>query len=123
MKKTRWINFLGATNLIYSLVVIILLGVAFFLFNQVSYIFTPVLVLFSNILIPSVIALLLYYLFNPLIDFLERHKVKRIISVPLLFLLIIGILSSGIVLLYPVLENQITMFVKEFPSFIESLSA
>ncbi|MDN6327681.1 MAG: AI-2E family transporter, partial [Alkalibacterium sp.] len=85
--------------------------------------FTPVLVLFSNILIPSVIALLLYYLFNPLIDFLERHKVKRIISVPLLFLLIIGILSSGIVLLYPVLENQITMFVKEFPSFIESLSA
>ncbi|GEK92219.1 AI-2E family transporter [Alkalibacterium kapii] len=123
MKKTRWISFLGASNLIYSLVVLILLGIAFFLFNQVSYIFTPLLVLISNILIPSVIALLLYYLFNPLIDFMEKHKVKRIISVSLLFLVIIGLLTLGIILLYPLLENQVTMFINEFPSFIDSLSA
>ena len=65
MKKTRWINFLGGTDLVYTLVVVILLGIAFMLFNQVSYIFTPILILVSNVLVPFVIALLLFYLFNP----------------------------------------------------------
>ncbi|SFB95575.1 Predicted PurR-regulated permease PerM [Alkalibacterium subtropicum] len=122
MKKTRWINFLGASDLIFSLVVIILIGIAFFLFNQVSYIFTPILVLVSNILMPFVIALLLYYLFNPFIDFLEKNKVKRIVGVSILFLLIIGILTLGIFLLYPLLRDQVTMFIEEFPSFINSLT-
>lgn len=121
MKKTRWINFLGANDLIYSLVVIILIGVAFLLFNQVSYIFTPLLVLVSNILMPFVIALLLYYLFSPFVDFLEKHKVKRIFGVTILFLLIIGILTLGVILLYPLLQEQVTMFIDEFPSFIDSL--
>lgn len=123
MKKTRWINFLGASDLIFSLVVIILIGIAFFLFNQVSYIFTPILVLVSNILMPFVIALLMYYLFNPFIDFLEKRGVKRIVGVTILFLLIIGLLTLGIILLYPLLRDQLTMFIEEFPSFIDSLTA
>ena len=121
MKKTRWINFLGASDLIYSLVVIILIGIAFFLFNQVSYIFTPLLVLVSNILIPFVIALLLYYLFSPFVDLLEKYRIKRIYGVTLLFLLIIGVLTLGVILLYPLLQDQVTMFIEEFPSFIDSL--
>ena len=121
MKKTRWINFLGGLDLVYTLSVIILLGIVFFLFNQVSYVFTPILVLVSNILIPFVIALLLYYLFSPLIDFLEEHKVKRIYGVSLLFLLLVGLMVLGVVLLFPLLQNQVTSFIDRFPSIIDSL--
>lgn len=121
MKKTRWINFLGGNDLVYTLVVIILLGITFSLFNQVSYIFEPILILISNVLVPFVIALLLYYLFNPFVDFLEKHKVKRIYGVSILFLLLIGLLGLGVVLLFPFLQNQITDFVENFPSFIDSL--
>lgn len=121
MKKTRWINFLGGSDLIYTLVVIILLGISFFLFNQVSYIFTPLLVLISNVLVPFVIALLLYYLFSPFVDFLEKHKVKRIYGVTILFLMLIGFLVLGVGLLFPLLRDQITSFIDTFPSFIDSL--
>ncbi len=121
MKKTRWINFLGGTDLVYTLVVVILLGIAFMLFNQVSYIFTPILILVSNVLVPFVIALLLFYLFNPFIDFLEKHKVKRVYGVGLLFLILIGLLGLGIGLLFPLLREQVTSFIENFPSFVDSL--
>ncbi|WP_423188562.1 AI-2E family transporter [Alkalibacterium sp. f15] len=120
MKKTRWINFLGGNDLVYTLVVLILLGITFFLFNQVSYIFTPLLVLVSNVLVPFVIALLLYYLFSPFVDFLEKHKVKRVYGVGILFLLLIGLMTLGIALLFPLLRDQVTNFVDDFPSFIDS---
>lgn len=123
MKKTRWINFLGGNNLLYSLVVLIMLGIIFFLYNQVEYLFTPILILVSNILMPFVIALLLYYLFSPFVDFLERRKVKRIYGVAILYLLLIGVLAVGIGSLYPLLEDQVTSFVENIPEFIDSVIA
>ncbi|WP_071847666.1 AI-2E family transporter [Alkalibacterium sp. 20] len=121
MKKTRWINFLGGNDLIYTLVVLILSGITFFMFNEVNYIFTPLLVLVSNVLMPFVIALLLYYLFSPFVDFLEKHKVKRVYGVGILFLLLIGFLVLGVGSLFPLLREQVTNFIDEFPSFIDSL--
>lgn len=121
MKKTRWIKFLGASNLLFTLVVVILLGVIFYLFNKINYIFTPILVITSNILLPLVIAILLQYLFSPLIDFLEKHKVKRLYGVLLLYLLVIGITAVAAAFIYPVFEKQIISFISNFPSFIDKL--
>lgn len=121
MKKSRWMNFLGGTDLIFTLIALILFGIAFFLFNQVSYIFTPVLVIISNILMPFVIALLMYYLFNPFVNYLEKKKIKRVYGVGLLFLLVIGILVVGVGAVFPFLQDQITSFVETFPDFIDSI--
>ncbi|WP_091482677.1 AI-2E family transporter [Alkalibacterium pelagium] len=123
MKKTRWINFLGGSNLLFTLVTLILIGIVAMIFNQVEYIFTPLFVIVSNILMPFVIALLLYYLFNPFIDLLEKKKVKRIYGVAILFLLLIGVLVVGIGALYPLLRDQVTSFVENFPDFIQSIIA
>lgn len=123
MKKTRWINFLGGSNLIYSLLVLILLGIVFFLYNEVEYLFTPILVIVSNILMPFIIALLLYYLFGPFVDFLEKRKVKRIYGVALLYLLLIGLLVVGIGSLYPMLREQVTSFIDNIPDFLDSFVA
>lgn len=123
MKKTRWINFLGGNNLLFSLVVLIMLGIIFFLYNQVEYLFTPILVIASNILMPFIIALLLYYLFSPFVDFLEKRKVKRIYGVAILYLLLIGVLVVGIGSLYPLLRDQVTSFVENIPEFTDSVIA
>lgn len=123
MKQTRWIKFLGGSNLLFTLVTLILIGIVAIIFNQVDYIFTPLFVIVSNILMPFVIALLLYYLFNPFVDFLEKKKVKRIYGVVILFLLLIGLLVVGIGSLYPLLRDQVTSFVENFPDFIQSIIA
>lgn len=121
MKKTRWINFLGGNDLLFTLVVLILLGIVFYLFNQVDYIFTPILVIVSNLLMPLVIALLLYYLLDPVVDLLEKWKIKRIFGVTILFVVIIAVLVVGIGALLPLLRDQVISFVENFPNFIDSV--
>lgn len=121
MKKTRWINFLGGYDLVYTLIVLILLGIVFFIFNQVDYIFEPVVLIVSNILMPFVIALLMYYLLNPLVDFLEKHKVKRVWGVVLIYFAIIALLVVLIGTLIPLLRDQLMSFVENFPTFIDNM--
>lgn len=122
MKKTRWMDFLGASNLIFTLVLAILFALFIMLYNQVSYFFTPLVVILSNIIAPSIIALLLYYAFIPVIDFLESHKVKRLYGVVLLYLLIISLAAFGLVSLYPLLADQLKNFIHNLPGFIASLN-
>lgn len=122
MKKTRWMDFLGAGNLIFTLVLAVLVALIIMLYNQVSYFFTPLVVILSNIIAPAIVALLLYYAFIPVIDFLESHKIKRLYGVILLYLLIIGLIVFGLVSLYPLLADQLKSFVDNLPDFIASLN-
>lgn len=122
MKKTRWMDFLGASNLIFTLVLAILFALVIMLYNQVSYFFTPLVVILSNIIAPSIVALLLYYAFLPVIDFLEARGLKRVYGVTLLYLLIIGLVAIGLVSLYPLFAKQLNSFVDNLPDFIASLN-
>lgn len=122
MKKTKWINFLGANNLLYTLVIAILFALLIMLYNQVSFFFDPLVVILSNIIAPAILALLLYYLFSPLIDFLEKRGLKRIYGVILLYVLILVILIVGIGSLYPLLADQVTDFLDDFPQLFGSVN-
>ena len=121
MKKSRWINFLGGSSLVFTLAVLIMIGIIIVLFNQVDFIFYPIAVLISSVLMPFVIALLLYYLLNPIIDFLEKRKIKRLWGVALLFIVLIGLFVVLIGTLIPLLSNQFNSLVENFPSFIDTL--
>lgn len=121
MKKTRWSSFLGGYDLIYTLSVVILLGIVLFLFNQLNFIFEPIVLIVSNILMPFVIALLMYYLFNPIIGFLEKHKVKRLWGVILLYFSVVLFIGLLVALLIPMLQEQLTSFIDNFPTFIDNI--
>lgn len=121
-KKTRWINFLGGIDLIFTLTSLILFGIVLLVFNQLDFIFQPIFVIISSILMPMVIALLLYYLFVPVIDFLEKHGVKRLWGVILLFLVLVGVLAGLIGIAIPALQDQVVSLIESFPSFVESIS-
>lgn len=123
MKKTsRWINFLGGSSLVFTLSILIMIGIIVLLFNQVDFIFYPIVVLFSSVLMPAVIALLLYYLLNPVVDFLESKKIKRLWGVSILYVVIIAVIGLLIGTLIPLLRGQFESLVENFPSFVESIS-
>lgn len=115
-------DFVGAKNLIFTLVVVILFALIIMLYNQISYFFTPLFVILSNIIAPAIVALLLYYVFSPVVDFLESHKIKRVYGVILLYLLIIGFIVFGIDSLYPLLADQVVSFADNLPGFIDSIN-
>lgn len=123
MKKTsRWINFLGGSSLFFTLGILIMIGIIVLIFNQVDFIFYPVVVLFSSVLMPAVIALLLYYLLNPIVDFLESKKIKRLWGVSILYVVIIAVIGILIGTLIPLLRGQFESLVENFPSFVEMIS-
>ncbi|WP_244244714.1 AI-2E family transporter [Marinilactibacillus kalidii] len=124
MKKTsRWIKFLGGSSLVFTLGVLIMIGIIVLLFKQVDFIFYPIVVLFSSVLMPAVIALLLYYLLNPIVDFMESKKIKRLWGVSLLYVLILLVIGIIIGTLIPILQGQFESLVENFPSFVETISS
>lgn len=121
-KETKWIQFLGGKNLLFTLFSLLLLGCVIFVFHQISFIFKPIQVVFKTTIGPMILALILYYLFNPIVNFLEKRKIKRIYSVIGIFILIIALIVTGILLVVPILQKQGDSLVKNFPKYMDDLN-
>jgi len=72
--------------------------------------------LLSPVLTPFLIAALLAYLFNPVVNRLVKWHVPRILAVTLVFMMVILICLSFFFLFIPVLEQQIAAFAKVLPA-------
>lgn len=123
MKDSKYISFLGGKNLLFTLGVAIMIGILIFIYDQISFVFEPLLVFFSSIVAPVILAVLTYFLFNPLIDWLEKHRLKRVWGVILLFLVLIGALVGLIFLVVPYVSEQVTQFVVAFPEYVDNIGA
>ncbi len=88
------------------LLVLLLIGLNILVFTKASFIFTPFIVLVETIALPVVLTGVVYYLLNPIVDFLERKNVKRIYSILLLYIVIIGLITILIVSVIPLLGNR-----------------
>ncbi|WP_106768251.1 AI-2E family transporter [Paenibacillus faecalis] len=100
---------------IIALLLIIYLG------TEVSFLFKPILSLFNILLIPVVIAGFFYYLLRPLIDYLERRKIKRSIGVFMIYFVFIGLFAIFIVVVWPTLKEQIENFIINAPFLVEDI--
>lgn len=84
-----------------------------------SIVFTGwLLYLLAPVLTPFLVAALLAYLGDPLVDQLERYKCSRTLSVIIVFacMVIIGLIL--LLILIPLIERQLVAFVRSFPEFI-----
>lgn len=120
--ETRFMRFLGGKDLIFGLFMLILIGIVIFIFDQVSYIFKPFIIVFNTIVAPIIVSLILYYLFNPIVNLMERYNISRLWGVIILFLVIIGVISLAINLLIPVNSSQIKTFGTNFPHYITKVN-
>ncbi|MCX7563807.1 AI-2E family transporter [Xanthomonadaceae bacterium XH05] len=73
--------------------------------------------LLGPVLTPFVIAALLAYLGDPLVDRLERLRLSRTGAVAIVFALMTLALVSVVLLLIPMLERQISTFIEQFPRY------
>jgi predicted PurR-regulated permease PerM len=103
------------------LMILLLIGINILIFREVSFIFTPLEVLFKTVLLPIMMATVLYYLLNPIVNYLEKLKVKRVYSILLLYLIIIGLISILIVSVIPFLREQIMSLVHSFPQYTKDV--
>ncbi|APX72292.1 AI-2E family transporter [Companilactobacillus allii] len=94
-----------------------------FLFSKISFVFTPINRILGIVMPPVILALVLYYLINPLIDVLEnKFNIKRVISIMFVFIIIFALLVWGIMSLIPFIQNQIDSLIQNWPQYWDSLN-
>lgn len=108
-------------KIVLFLLFLLLAGLNILVFNKISFIFTPLMVLVKTVLLPIILAGVVYYLLNPIVDMLERYKIKRGYTILVLYLLIIGILTLLVVAVVPVIRQQVTGFIENFPIYSEEI--
>ena len=80
----KWfLNNKVVTILLVSLLVLLNLLV----FSKITYLFNPIKGFFSVIGLPILMAGILFYLVNPLIDWMEKKEIPRIAGIAIVFMI------------------------------------
>ena len=99
--------------------VALLMGLNILVLSKISFIFTPILEFGGAVMLPVIISGLLYYLLNPIVDLLERHRVKRIIAISIVFTLIALLILWGLAVAIPAIQRQVLSFMQNLPDYLE----
>lgn len=89
--------------------VLCLAGVALFLYA------------FSGILMPFVAALILAYLLDPLVDWLERRGMSRLVGTCLVLLLFVLLFVVVLLAVVPLMFNQLSALIAKMPDYVSRL--
>ncbi|MEW5757775.1 MAG: AI-2E family transporter [Pseudomonadota bacterium] len=81
--------------------------------------FGALLYLLAPILTPFVIAALLAYMGDPLVDRLEAKKLSRTLGVTLIFFLLSLVLLVVLLVVVPMLEQQVSALIARLPQYLE----
>lgn len=74
---------------------------------------------FLAVITPFVYAMVLSYLLNPAVNFLEKKKVKRPYAILLVFFLIFFVMTMVFMSFVPKLASDISVFAKELPDIFD----
>lgn len=117
----RFKRFFLNNKFVVLLLILLLVGLNVLVLSKISFVLHPLEVLLKTIVLPIILSGILYYLLNPLVDIMEKRKIKRGWSILILYLAIAGILTVVVLAVIPVLRNQITGLMDNFPKYSENV--
>ena len=117
-REDKLLAFIGGKFIIYILLIVILLGIAIYLYTEISYIFTPINTIVSSIITPIIVAYVFYYMLNPLVNVFEKRMSRFISSLLAIFvgIILILIVIIGVV---PIIVEQTQNLITALPRYIE----
>ncbi|MBD2848003.1 AI-2E family transporter [Paenibacillus sp. IB182496] len=117
----RFKRFILNNKFVLFLFVLMLVGLNIMILTKISFIFKPFVVLVKTVLLPLILAGIAYYLLNPLVNWLERKKIKRLYSIFVIFLLIAGLLTILLFTVIPLIDKQIRDLIDNLPTYGEQI--
>lgn len=120
--KVNIIHFLGGKSTLFVLVSILLIGLIIVVFKEVSFIFYPIKVFSSTVVLPIILASIGYYLLRPILRLLERIRIPRPWGILIIFLGTGGLITLLIFLGLPFLKLQFNNLVDDFPTYFKKLT-
>lgn len=107
---------------VVAVLITFLMFLTLYLFTKISFLFTPIISFVAIIMLPLVISAILYYLIKPLVDFIEKRGVSRTTSIFIVFAIIIALLIWAVASFIPTIQEQLTSFVENLPSYVRSIN-
>ncbi|WP_456276427.1 AI-2E family transporter [Bacillus sp. AK128] len=120
-EQNRFLKLIGGKNVLYLLAFLILNGITIYIYTKISFIFYPLQVIVSTIAPPIILAFIAYYLLNPIVELLERFRIKRIWGIIILIIGFTGALTGVLLLTATSIEAQVKDLVQTFPSYLKQL--
>lgn len=105
-----------------SLILVIALGtyVIIAILKQIK--FFEIFIKIIGLLAPVFIGLLVAWLFNPFVKWLQKHKIKRVFGVIISYVLLIGGIALLLGTLIPILYKEIVDFADSIPNLFDKIS-
>lgn len=102
--------------LIVLVVVIIIIAI-----SSLDGIYNVIQSIFSIVGLPLIMSLLLFYLSEPIVDFIERKGMERKRSVILYFVIVLFIIIFFIAIISPTISDQFVQLVNNIPYYVEEV--
>ncbi|MBC1546559.1 AI-2E family transporter [Listeria sp. FSL L7-0233] len=119
---TKFKQFFIENKFVLGLLIFLLVALDIYVLTKISFIFDPLMVILKTVAAPIILAGISYYLFNPIIDWLEKHKWKRGWAIALLYLVIIGLIILLFSFVIPAVKDQIVSLFKSFPGYWDQIT-
>ena len=100
--------------------VLTIIGVYFIL--QMPNIFSPILKMLSAVFLPLLVAGFIYYMFDPIVVFLEKHRIPRVFGFLLTFLVVIILVVLTVMNVVPQLMEQTIQLTQSLPMYADETS-
>ncbi|WP_122646839.1 AI-2E family transporter [Enterococcus mediterraneensis] len=101
---------------------LLILATLVFVSTKINFLFQPIGTFFTTLFLPVLIGGFLYYVLNPIVNFLIKYtKMKRIYAVILVFILLVGVLVWMVLSVIPSLVSQISSLAENIPTFVSNM--
>ncbi|MCM3125961.1 MULTISPECIES: AI-2E family transporter [Bacillaceae] len=101
----------------FWLIQILLITSIIYVSTKISFMFEPIGIFISTIFFPILITGFLYFLLNPVVDFLQRKKVPRVLAILIIYVVFGALLVLAIGNLVPAVSKQATELANDLPEF------
>lgn len=116
--RTSWFERWFLNNkIVTTLLIVLLILLIILIFSKISHLFQPVGSFFSVIGFPLILSGILYYLMNPLVNWLEKKKINRTAAIWMAFLVLVLLIIWGVAILIPVIREQTIGIIDDIPEF------
>ncbi|EOL49400.1 AI-2E family transporter [Enterococcus caccae] len=110
------------SKLLFWTVEIVLTIIGVFFLLKMPNIFTPIFGMVSAVFMPLLIAGFLYYMFDPIVVFLEKRGLPRIGGFLLSFAILVVLIALVVMNVVPQLVNQSLELSQSLPSYAEEMN-
>lgn len=114
-------NYLKQSKLLLWTLWVLAMALIIYIATKISFVFQPVLVLFSTLFIPVISAGFLFYLLNPLIKVMQKLKIKRSYAIILVMFLFLSGAILFIIKTFPILMGQLSDLIENSPAILSDI--